>query len=85
LVWKNTKIRNHWLNKYLEIKFALETVADAGFWLRGSVIEFNSLSDSNPLTNRILNKTIKIIFFYILKIINNHSDKENFPLRDFIF
>jgi hypothetical protein len=46
---------------------------------------------ADPLTNRVLNKTIKIIF-YILKItkikdkiIDNNSDEQNFPLRYFIF
>jgi hypothetical protein len=36
---------------------------DAKFWLGGSVIGFNSLSDLNSLTNWVLNKNIKIISF----------------------
>jgi hypothetical protein len=35
------------------------------FGQRESIIGFSSLSDLNPLTNRILNKNIKIISLYI--------------------
>jgi hypothetical protein len=42
------------------------------FGQRGSIIGFSSLSELNSLTNRVLNKNIKIISLYI-KIIKNKS------------
>jgi hypothetical protein len=46
-------------------KPAIQPGVDAGFWSGGSIIGFSSLSDLNPLTNRVLNKNIKIISLYI--------------------
>jgi hypothetical protein len=47
----------------IDLKYYLRTGADVGFWSGGSVIGFSSLSGLNLLTNRVLNKNIKIISF----------------------
>jgi hypothetical protein len=40
--------------------------ADLGFWSGGQLSGCNSLSGSNPLTNRVLNKKINnLIYIYI--------------------
>jgi hypothetical protein len=46
----------------------------SGCWIliRGSIIGYSNLSGSNSLTNRVLNKNIKIIFLYMK---NNKKSK----------
>jgi hypothetical protein len=50
---------------HIIMAFAYYLWVDAGFWSGGSIIGFSSLSNLNSLTNRVLNKNIKIISLYI--------------------
>jgi hypothetical protein len=50
-----------------DMKVALETGADARFWSEWQLSDCNSLSGSNPLTNRILKKLIINIYSYLIK------------------